>query len=132
MENITTSAELKNAILILEFEQDLKGKLLKEQLLLVHESFKPVNLIKNALSEVASSPYLSDNLLGSIIGLATGYISRKIAVGSSGSVIKKLLGTILQFGVTNFVAQHVDTIKIFGQSFFQRLFHKEEMNTENE
>lgn len=132
MENITTSAELKNAIRILEFEKEVKGKLLKEELLLVHESLKPVNLIKNALSEVASSPYLSENLLGSIVGLATGYISRKIAVGTSGSIFKQLLGTILQFGVTNFVAQHVDTIKIFGQSFFQHLFHKEEMNTENE
>lgn len=132
MESITTSAELKNAILTLELEQNLKEKLLKEQLLLLHESFKPENLIKNALPEVTSSPYLIDNLLGTLIGLATGYISRKIAVGTSGSPIKKLLGVILQVGVTNFVAQHVDTIKIFGQYIIEHFLQKEEMDTENE
>jgi len=128
MKNITTSEELKDAIQQLEFEHTIKGQLLKEQLLLTHESLKPVNLIKSALSEVASSPYLVDNILGASVALATGYISKKIVVSGSGNVIRKFLGTILQFGVTNVVAQHTDTIKSVGQFIYQHFLHKKEMN----
>ncbi len=45
MQNITSTAELKNAIQILEAEQAEKGMLLKEQLSNAVESFKPFNLI---------------------------------------------------------------------------------------
>ena len=128
MENITTSAELKEAIQLLEFEHTYKGQVLKEQLLLAGESLKPANLIKNAFSEVASSPYLVDNILGATVGLASGYISRVIAVGSSGNKFRKLLGTILQFGVTNLVAQHTDTLKTVGQFIYQHFIQKKEMN----
>lgn len=131
MEKITTSAELKDAIQLLEFEHTYKGQLLKEQVLLVHENLKPVNLIKNALSEVTSSPYLTDNLLGSTVGLASGYITKKIAVGFSGNVIRKLFGLILQFGVTNVVARHTDTIKSIGQFIYQHFLHKKEMNAKD-
>ncbi len=128
MENITTSAELKEAIQLLEFEHTYKGQVLKEQLLLTGESLKPANLIKNAFSEVVSSPYLMDNILGATVGLASGYISRVIAVGSSENKFKKLLGTILQFGVTNLVAQHTDTIKSVGQFIYQHFIQRKEMN----
>ncbi|MFA5329779.1 MAG: hypothetical protein WC384_18430 [Prolixibacteraceae bacterium] len=131
MENITTSAELKDAIQLLEFEHTYKGQLLKEQLLLVHESLKPANLIKSAISEVSSSPYLVDNLLGATVGLASGYISRILAVGSSGNAFRKLLGTILQFGVTNAVAQHTDTIKSIGQFIYQHFLHKKDLNAKD-
>jgi len=128
MKSITSSAELKDAIQQLEFETTIKGQLLKEQLLLTHESLKPVNLIKSALSEVASSPYLVDNILGASVALATGYISKKIVIAGSGNVIRKLFGSILQFGVTNVVAQHTDTIKSVGQFIYQHFLHKKEMN----
>jgi len=128
MKSITSSAELKDAIQQLEFETTIKGQLLKEQLLLTHESLKPVNLIKSALSEVASSPYLVDNILGASVALATGYISKKIIIAGSGNVIRKLFGSILQFGVTNVVAQHTDTIKSVGQFIYQHFLHKKEMN----
>jgi hypothetical protein len=129
MENITTSVELKEAILLLELEHTYKGQLLKEQLLLVHESLKPANLIKSVISEVSSSPYLVDNLLGATVGLASGYLTRVVAVGSSGNAFKKLLGTILQFGVTNVVAQHTDTIKSIGQFIYQHFLKRENRNT---
>lgn len=129
MENIKTSVELKEAIKLLELEHTYKGQLLKEQLLLVHESLKPANLIKSVISDVTSSPYLVDNLLGATVGLASGYLTRVVTVGSSGNAFKKLLGTILQFGVTNVVAQHTDTIKSIGQFIYQHFLKGENRNT---
>ena len=127
MQNITSTAELKNAIQLLEAEQAVKGQLLKEQFYLTYESLKPVNLLKSTLKDIASSPYLIDNILGTAMGLATGYLSKKIVVGASGNIFRKLFGSVLQFGVTNVVAQHPDAIKSFGQFIFQHIFRKKEI-----
>jgi len=119
MQPITTSDELKNAIQILEFDQQLRGQQLKEHVYLAIESLKPVNLIKSTIHNVVSSPYLIDNLLGVAMGLTSGYVSKKIVLGKSVNVIRKLFGTLLQFGITNVVAQNSESIKTFGQSIYQ-------------
>jgi hypothetical protein len=130
MENITSYAGLKNAIQLLEVEQAINGQLLKEQFYRTYESFKPINLLKSTLNDVASSPFLIDNILGTAMGLVTGYLSKKIFIGASGNIFRKLFGSILQFGVANLVAQHPDAIKSFGQFIFQHIFRKKEMNSE--
>lgn len=131
MQNITSSAGLKDAIKLLEAEQEVKAQLLKEQLYLTYESLKPVNLIRHTLKEISSSPYLIDNISGTAMGLLSGFLSRKIFVGTSGNLIRKLVGSILQFGVTNVVAQNSDIIKSVGQAIFQYFFRKKELNSES-
>lgn len=130
MEKITSAAELKIAIQKLELEQEIQGQQLKEKFLLTYESLKPVNLLKNTINDITSSPHLIDNLLGSVIGLFTGFLSKKIIIGSSGSPFKKLLGSVLQFGVTNFIAQHPDAIKWVGQFIMERFFYKRDVGSE--
>jgi len=130
MQNITSVAELKNAIQLLEVEQNLKGKILKEQFYLVYENFKPINLLTGTLKDIVKSPYIIDNILGTAMGLATGYLSKKIFIGASGNKIKKIIGSILQFGITNVITQNSDSIKTFGRSLFQHFLRKKEMNTE--
>ena len=130
MQNITSTAGLKNAIQLLEVEQAVNGQLLKEQFHLTYESLKPVNLLKGTLKDISSSPYLIDNILGAAMGLATGYLTKKIIVSKSGNMFRKLIGSVLQFGVTNIVAQHPDAIKSFGRFISQHIFRKKEMNSE--
>jgi hypothetical protein len=123
MENITSSAGLKNSIQLLIIEQAILGQQLKEQFFVTYESFKPANLLRNALREAISSPHLINDILGTAVGLATGFVSKKIVIGASGNLIRRLLGSITQFGVTTVVAQHPDTIKSIGQFIFQHIFH---------
>ena len=129
MQTITSVAGLKNSILLLEAEQSIKGQLLKDQLFLTYESLKPVNLIKQTLKEISSSPYLIDNISGSAMGLLSGFLSRKIFVGTSGNLIKKLIGSVLQFGITNIVAQNSYVIKSVGQTVLHHFFRKKIMNS---
>ena len=124
MQNITSAAELKDAIQLLEAEQSIKGQLLREQLFLTYEGLKPVNLLKNALKEISSTPYLIDNISGTAMGLLGGFLSKKIFVGVSGNLIRKLIGSVLQIGVTNLVAQNSETIKSVGQALIQHFFQK--------
>ena len=124
MQNITSAAELKDAIQLLEAEQSIKGQLLREQLFLTYEGLKPVNLLKNALKEISSTPYLIDNISGTAMGLLGGFLSKKIFVGASGNLIRKLFGSVLQIGVTNLVAQNSEIIKSVGQALIQHFFQK--------
>lgn len=130
MGNIQSSDELKLAIEALEAEQYLKGLLLKEQFNLTFESLKPLNLLKGAVKELTTSPYMTKSLMGSVAGLASGYLSRKMVVGPSANIIRKLFGVFLQYGVTNLVTRHPEQVKSIGQYLFQKIFHKKEANYE--
>jgi hypothetical protein len=131
MQNITSSAGLKDAIQLLEAQQEIKEQLFKEQLFITYESLKPLNLLKHSLKELSSSPYLIDNISGSAMGLVSGFLSKKIFVGASGNLIRKLIGSILQFGVTNIVAQNSNVITSVGQAIFHHFFRKNELNSES-
>jgi hypothetical protein len=124
MENISSAAELKIAIKQLELEHAIQGQILKEEFFVTIESLTPVNLIKKALNDIATSPYLIDNIIGSAMGLLTGYLSKLVAVGNSNNFFRKLLGSVLQFGVTNIVAQHPEMFKSVGQFLMDQIFHK--------
>src|SRR5659263_202786 len=88
MENITSATELKKIIQRLEIEQAIDGQLLKEQFYFAFESLKPVNILRNTLYEITTSPHMMDSILGTAVGLASGYVSRKIAmIGASGSLV---------------------------------------------
>jgi hypothetical protein len=130
MQKITSGKELKSAIQLMEAEQAIKGQLLKEQVFIVYESLKPANLIKNTLRDLSSSPYLIENIAGSVVGIATGYFSKRLVVGASANIFRKLFGTILQFGITNLVAQRSDAMKSVGHYIVQQVFRKSEKNSE--
>ena len=123
MEKITTSAELKNAIQLLEVEQYVSGQQLKDQLFTTYESFKTANLFKNTLKEVVSSPFVIDNLIATGISMATGYLSSKILVGVSSKIVRNLLGTVLQFGVKR-AGNPIQSVKSIGHNILQHFFHK--------
>jgi hypothetical protein len=129
MQSISSIAELKNAIQLLEVEQVDKGKLLKEQFYITWESIKPANLIANTLNDIEKSPYLIDNILGAALGLVTGFYSNKLIFNPRGNKLKKLIGVALQFGVTNLVAKHQGTIRSIGQVVFRHLTRKKRMNS---
>ncbi len=126
MQNITTSIELKDAIILLEERQVVQGLILKEQFFAVVESIKPVNLIRSTFSQVTSSPDLLGGMLSTTVGLAAGYLSNKTLVGSSANLLKKLLGTVLQFGITTMIVKNPEAVKSLGQNLLHRLFNKKE------
>ena len=123
MQNITHTAGLKNAIQLLEIEQAIKKQLLNEQFHITYESLKPINILKSTLKDVISS----ENILGTTVGLASGYLSKKIVVGASGNIFRKLIGSVLQFGVSSVIANHPDAIKSFGNFILQYIPRKKKI-----
>jgi hypothetical protein len=77
----------------------------KEQFHATYESIKTINLIKNTLTEITSSADIKTNILSSVIGLSTGYLYRQLLLDSKHSPVKRVLGSLLQFVVTNLVSK---------------------------
>ena len=106
MKKINKTEELKNAILELEAKKIVTEDALKRQFHETIETFKPSNILKNTVSEVAASPQFKHNLLNLALGLGAGYLTNKIAVGRKAGLFARTLGTALQFGVTSLVAKN--------------------------
>jgi hypothetical protein len=132
MQNITSLAELTVAIQMLEEERSVKEKLFKEQLFITYESFKPISLLKSTINELTSSPYLLESILSTVLGVSSGFLTKRVVTGLSGGIIRKILGSVLQFGVTKTIAQHSGSIRSIGQFIFQKFLHKKEKKPDKE
>lgn len=119
MEQITTQYELRAAILRLEYQQSEDGKALKEQFHLAYNSVKPANIILNTLKDLGESSLIKDNILNTSVGFGTGYLSKMIFQGVVNSPIKKLLGSALMYGITNFVTKNPEGIKAMTSKLFK-------------
>lgn len=115
---------LRETILELERRQAEEGKLLKQQFYTTYESMQPINIIKNTFKEAALSNELKDNILTTSVGLVVGYLSKMLFEDISTSPVKKLLGTIILFGITNIVAKNPETVKSLGKGFLKIILSK--------
>jgi hypothetical protein len=111
---------LNDLIILVEQKRAYELELLKEQLHLVSENLHPLNLIKSVFHEIVDSPEIKNNLVNSAIGLFTGFISKKVLTGNTHNSFKKILGTIIQFGVTNVVSKHSDDLKSIVKNLLNR------------
>jgi len=130
MEKITSIGELEAAIDVLKAEQQLRGLLLREEFFIVSESLKPINILKSTFREGTSSVNLVDGILGTIVGVATGSLSKRVFVGASASIFRKLLGSALQFSVTSIVGRNPKVIKTIGKFIAQRIFNRNRSNSD--
>ncbi|MDO8951894.1 MAG: hypothetical protein Q7U86_04665 [Draconibacterium sp.] len=128
MENITSTAELREAIQILETEQAGHLYQIKEKFYHTWNSFSPANIIGSSLKEIVTSPNLINNILGIAVGLFSGYLTSKaIFIGASNNKYRRIFGNVLKFGVASVVARGPKAIKSFGQSIAQRIFRKRQI-----
>ena len=108
LEMIANTSDLEVAIKRLERKKALMEEDLKDHMHIILESLKPANILKHTIHEVQESTELRHNLLKVALGLGAGYFSRKLIIGKSAGLVKKALGTALQYGITNFVAKKSD------------------------
>ncbi len=130
MKHQNQTEALNERIRLMELKQAEEQRMLREQFLTTYESLKPINLIKKTLHEITTSQSIKGDLLSSAIGIASGYITKKVLIGTSVNPIKNILGTVLQVVVGNSVSKNSETIKIIGTKVIQHFFkHK---NTKEE
>lgn len=127
MRKINETDSLNELIIAQEQQFELELILLKDQLHLAYESIKPINLIKSLVHEVSNSPEIKTDMLDNLIGMGTGYISKKLLIDTTHNPIKKGIGYLLQFAIGNAVSKHAETIKIVGANIINYITKKENL-----
>ena len=131
MQNITSSLELTNAIVLLEIEHAKNYEILRNQCKESIESLSLFNIIKNTLLEELPAANSGNTLLSSLVGMASGFFMKKLASGSSDNKFREIMGTFLQFGVTKVVAGNPDMIKNVYRFISNYFTSKPKHNTQN-
>ncbi|MEN3322852.1 hypothetical protein VP395_03875 [Mariniflexile soesokkakense] len=100
---------LNDAIVLLEKRRKKEYEELKLQFYETSENFRPINIFNQAVKDFREVPEVKTNLFETILSITGGYFSKKIIVGKSNSLVKKILGYVLQYAVTNFISKKVST-----------------------
>jgi len=124
MKNRNETDSLNELIVLQEQKYDMDLELLKEQFHVTYESLKPVNLIKSLFHEVTASPEIKNDMVSNVIGLGTGFLSKKLLINGSHNPAKRVFGTLIQFAVANLVSKHSDSIKTIGGNLLKHFFAK--------
>ncbi len=110
MYTINSDKSLAEAIRNLEAQRTLELDILKKYTELTLHELNPVNIVKEKIhdglsniGETVSSTAFKTGLLKTGIGLATGFLTKKILVGPNAGILKRLLGTAVQAAVSGFV-----------------------------
>jgi hypothetical protein len=126
MQQITSIEGLRMKIRQLKDEQARQEQGLKEQFNRTLVSLKPVNLARSTVNHIITSPYLIDNIVGIGIGLATGFLSKRIVAGVSRGIVRNLFGVFLQAGVKRLVTHSPKGIPSSRQPIFRNIFLRKE------
>lgn len=94
---------------------------LKNQFHVTYESLKPLNIIKTTLQQAMASPDIGSNLLNTGIGLAAGFIAKKLATGGTRNPITRMLGTILEVVVARKTEANAGAIRTAGGHFIKKI-----------
>ncbi|WP_348822446.1 hypothetical protein [Flavobacterium aestuarii] len=124
MKKLNETDALNEMIINVQQQYQTDLFLLKEQAHIAYESIKPVNLIKNLVHDVTSSPQIQEDVFGNVLGLVTGFISRKLMIHEDSSMFKKVLATVAQFAIANVVSKHSIDIKAAGTAIFNNFLRK--------
>ena len=121
---ITNSVDLKEAIQKLESDKIVQVYLLRQEFDHAYEKINPLNLIRDNLEDSTSSKILGNNMISTSVGLATGYLVKKLIIGKSGNQIRGIIGSAVQIGIINLVAHYQSTVEIVGNTLLQLFIHK--------
>lgn len=124
MRNKNETDSLNELILIMEKKHTNDLELFKDQFHVTYNSLRPINLIKGVFHDVTASPEIKNDFVNNAIGLGAGFLSKKLLVGNSHHPVKKVLGTLLQFGIANLVSKKSPKLKAIGGSLLKSLFKK--------
>jgi hypothetical protein len=121
---IDSRESLIAAIERLEAEQKEHIDAIKTDMHDAYESLKPVHVIKTLVKELFTSPEVRQDLFQSGVGLGAGFLAKKLVVGNSHNLFKRLMGHLVQVSVTNMVNSNEEVIESKGRSLIQRLIKR--------
>lgn len=126
----TPYSELKEAINRLEHEQAVQGQLLKVQIKDTIDSLNPFNVLKSTFDSITESSEIKKTLLGLIIPVVTGIISKRAFAGTSRPAVIKQAGIVALNWMNGYVANNPEFVKTLGLVFL-KVFKRKKASSEN-
>ena len=114
---------LNTAIIEAEIKQSQEWQTLETNFKQTIQQIKPINLLKSRLKEIGNTSNFGDAILSNAVGLATGYLTKNVLIGSTTQPIKKAMGAFLQYQVTAAISKHPETVHALTKgllSFFKK------------
>ena len=115
MQKITSAEQLKQSIRELELRTKQQELAMKDSLKSTGQSIKhtltPGNLIKAGIKSVRHTPSMKSAAINTFIGLAAGFLTRRLIVGKSTSILKRTLGAAVQAGITRLIYKKLPALK---------------------
>ncbi len=108
---VSNTDDLELKILELERRHAQQVGELKNSAAGIVDSMSPSNMIKNVLSDLKTAPGLKAAAIDTAIGIGTGFLGRKLFVGKSTNIVRKVAGSALQFFLTNVVRKRMPALR---------------------
>lgn len=123
-----TLEQLQQRISMLEKKQSYELGQLHEAFKEAYENLRLRDLVKEGVAEVVDKTEIKDKVVNNTIGAATGFLAKRVLLGSRLGPIGGLIGLALQLGVSSVVSNNMDNIKSFGK----KLINREDSDTNDE
>lgn len=103
MKSNSQSENLSQSIALLTLRKQEEWLGIKNELKVLKEQLKPINLIKNAVGEVKENIGENKDILKTFFSVGVGFLASKIIVGKSNNKFKKLVSSLVIIGATKFI-----------------------------
>ncbi|MGA9637439.1 hypothetical protein [Flavobacterium sp.] len=101
------NTELDATIARVKMERKIKLDALKDQMEVTYKSVKPSTILNDTLEDLKQFPEVKSNILQLVTSLAGGYLTKKLLIGKPKSTFKKIVGYLVQYGITNLISKKV-------------------------
>ena len=118
---ITTTAQLQQQIEYLHSKSDNQKESIRIHFNELIESMKPVNLLKSTVKDIGESPGLAKAAIGTSVAIGAGVLSKKMIIGKSNNIFKRVLGTVVEFAVARSIANNSEAIASKGISLLKKM-----------
>jgi len=98
---------IRNKIALLKLKQTKDLAAIEMEAQLVKKQFNPSQIVLQSIKSLYSDYQVKNKTFNVIVNLVSGFISRKVIVGKSGSTFKALLSQLTQYLTTQFVVKNV-------------------------
>jgi hypothetical protein len=128
MKNISSVADLKDAISELEFNKAVHRRMLKDSFNDTVDSLKPGKIFRN-LTHAIKNPSLLSNILPAALGMSAGLVSEivssKIAHGGTRrNRFRRILTSLALYGVATVFVKNPEISRVFGRRVLNSVFSK--------
>ena len=106
---IKNRAALVSVIAALEEKRNREKQGIEDSFHSITESLRPLQLIKRAYNKVQLPAGLAGNVVKVISVVGIGFVSKKLLMGKSNSLIKKIAGLLIELGVANLLMKKKGT-----------------------